>query len=122
MNPGHTRRTSFYLHFFVFMLGCLLFAQVVVAQDNISMQTLEQNSKKASSDKNKSAEQGRKNGDQPSADDQDPLKRPRPETKAARTEKLGGVYKKWLDEDVRWIITGEELSAFKKLTTNAERD
>ena len=37
-------------------------------------------------------------------------------------EKLGGVYKKWLDEDVRWIITDEELSAFKKLTTNAERD
>jgi len=56
-------------------------------------------------------------------DQQDPLKRERPkDNKAAQTEKLGGVYKKWLDEDVRWIITDEELSAFKKLTTNAERD
>jgi GWxTD domain-containing protein len=54
---------------------------------------------------------------------QDPLKRPRKkDDKAANIEKLGGVYKKWLDEDVRWIITDEELSAFKKLTTNAERD
>ncbi|HZS26770.1 MAG TPA: GWxTD domain-containing protein [Candidatus Angelobacter sp.] len=54
---------------------------------------------------------------------QDPLKRPRnKDEKAANIEKLGGVYKKWLDEDVRWIITDEELSAFKKLTTNAERD
>ena len=56
-------------------------------------------------------------------DQQDPLKRERPkENKSAQVEKLGGVYKKWLDEDVRWIITDEELSAFKKLTTNAERD
>jgi GWxTD domain-containing protein len=54
---------------------------------------------------------------------QDPLKRSRPkDNKASQIEKLGGVYKKWLDEDVRWIITDEELSAFKKLTTNAERD
>jgi GWxTD domain-containing protein len=54
---------------------------------------------------------------------QDPLKRPRKkDDKAANIEKLGGVYKKWLDEDVRWIITDEELSAFKKLANNAERD
>src|ERR1051326_9007612 len=54
---------------------------------------------------------------------QDPLKRERKkDDQAAVKEKLGGVYKKWLDEDVRWIITDEELSAFKKLTTNAERD
>lgn len=54
---------------------------------------------------------------------QDPLKRPKKkDDKAANIERLGGVYKKWLDEDVRWIITDEELSAFKKLTTNAERD
>ena len=54
---------------------------------------------------------------------QDPLKRPRKgDTKQSNIEKLGGVYKKWLDEDVRWIITDEELSAFKKLATNAERD
>ena len=54
---------------------------------------------------------------------QDPLKRERKkDNQAATKEKLGGVYKKWLDEDVRWIITDEELSAFKKLQNNAERD
>jgi GWxTD domain-containing protein len=52
----------------------------------------------------------------------DPLKRPLKSDKDAVKEKLGGVYKKWLDEDVRWIITDEELSAFKKLTNNSERD
>lgn len=54
---------------------------------------------------------------------QDPLKRPRKkDDQNAANEKLGGVYKKWLDEDVRWIITDEELSAFKKLSNNSERD
>lgn len=54
---------------------------------------------------------------------QDPLKRQRKnDDQAATKEKLGGVYKKWLDEDVRWIITDEELSAFKKLQNNSERD
>ncbi len=69
------------------------------------------------SDKKNSASPSKANAQQ------DPLKRERPkDNKAAQIEKLGGVYKKWLDEDVRWIITDEELSAFKKLTTNAERD
>ena len=56
--------------------------------------------------------------------DQDPLKRAvKPEQqKKAILEKESGYYKKWVNEDVRWIITDEELSAWKKLTTNAERD
>jgi len=73
-------------------------------------------------DKN-SQEKDKKGGSAQADGQQDPLKRPRKkDDKAANIEKLGGVYKKWLDEDVRWIITDEELSAFKKLTTNAERD
>ncbi len=56
--------------------------------------------------------------------EEDPLKRKptKKQEQAATVEKMGRVYKKWLDEDVRWIITDEELSAFKKLATNAERD
>lgn len=75
-------------------------------------------------DKNSPADQKAKSGNQqPSADQQDPLKRERKaDNKDAIREKLSGVYKKWLDEDVRWIITDEELSAFKKLSNNAERD
>jgi GWxTD domain-containing protein len=71
-------------------------------------------------------EKDSKSGDSAQAqtdNQQDPLKRQRKkDDQAAIKEKLGGVYKKWLDEDVRWIITDEELSAFKKLSNNAERD
>ncbi len=48
----------------------------------------------------------------------DPLKR-QPSDKEqfaqqkALRQELKGVYKKWLDEDVRWIITDQEMQAFK---------
>ena len=57
----------------------------------------------------------------------DPLKRPIPEkqrkanAKALKIE-LSKTYKKWLDEDVRWIITDEEKSAFMQLSNDEERD
>ncbi|MGA3055314.1 MAG: GWxTD domain-containing protein [Candidatus Korobacteraceae bacterium] len=57
----------------------------------------------------------------------DPLKRPLTEkqkkanSKALKQE-LSSTYKKWLNEDVRWIITGEELTAFKQLSNDEERD
>src|SRR5207249_12112766 len=37
-------------------------------------------------------------------------------------QELSKTYKKWLDEDVRWIITDEEREAFKKLSNDEERD
>ncbi|HET6934679.1 MAG TPA: GWxTD domain-containing protein [Candidatus Angelobacter sp.] len=102
-------------HFFIFLVlisfGSLsFFAQEQSSQDQSSSSS---NSKK---DKKSSAKASAQDGQE------DPLARPRVEGKGAKIEKLEGPYKKWLDEDVRWIITGEELSAFKKLTTNAERD
>ena len=57
----------------------------------------------------------------------DPLKRPIPEkqrkanAKALKIE-LSKTYKKWLDEDVRWIITDQERSAFMQLSNDEERD
>ncbi|HEY2495809.1 MAG TPA: GWxTD domain-containing protein [Candidatus Angelobacter sp.] len=74
-------------------------------------------------DKDKDKDQKSATAGTQADDQQDPLKRDRKkDDQAAIKEKLGGVYKKWLDEDVRWIITDEELSAFKKLSNNAERD
>src|SRR6266705_2248010 len=57
----------------------------------------------------------------------DPLKRPLGEKERKANEKrfkqeVSGSYKKWLDEDVRWIITDEERSAFKQLSNDEERD
>ena len=57
----------------------------------------------------------------------DPLKRPITEkqkkanSKALKQE-LSSTYKKWLNEDVRYIITPEEESAFKQLSNDEERD
>ena len=57
----------------------------------------------------------------------DPLKRPlsdkeRIEQNKALKHELKGEYKKWVDEDVRWIITDQELQAFKSLGNDEERD
>jgi GWxTD domain-containing protein len=57
----------------------------------------------------------------------DPLKRPLSDKekfaqqKALRGE-LHGSYKTWLDQDVRWIITDQEMQAFKHLSNDEERD
>ena len=66
-----------------------------------------------------------KNGDK--QDEVDPLKRPLSKDEVKKQQKalkqeLGKVYKKWLDEDVRWIITDEERSAFNQLSNDEERD
>jgi GWxTD domain-containing protein len=37
-------------------------------------------------------------------------------------KELESPYKKWLEEDVRWIITDEERTAFKRLQTDEERE
>jgi GWxTD domain-containing protein len=37
-------------------------------------------------------------------------------------ESLKSVYKRWIDEDVRWIITDEENKTFKSLKTDDERE
>jgi len=57
----------------------------------------------------------------------DPLKRPvsekqRRENAKSLKQELSKEYRKWLDEDVRWIITDEERAAFKQLSNDEERD
>jgi GWxTD domain-containing protein len=57
----------------------------------------------------------------------DPLKKPitqkqRKKNERSLKQELRGPYKKWLDEDVVWIITDEERQAFKQLSNDEERD
>jgi len=60
-------------------------------------------------------------------DEVDPLKRApsekqkKQQKKALKTE-LTKQYKKWLDEDVVWIISDEERAAFRQLSNDEERD
>src|ERR1700730_9999195 len=61
------------------------------------------------------------------ADQADPLKRA-PSEKQKKQQKrnlnieLSKTYKKWLNEDVVWIITDEERATFKQLSNDEERD
>jgi GWxTD domain-containing protein len=64
---------------------------------------------------------------QDKAQETDPLKRPLTEKQKKQNAKslkveLSKTYKKWLDEDVRWIISDEEQKAFKLLSNDEERD
>jgi GWxTD domain-containing protein len=57
----------------------------------------------------------------------DPTLRPRTDAEKIQTQKnlkreLKGSYKTWVEQDVRWIITDEELAAFKSLSNDEERD
>jgi GWxTD domain-containing protein len=57
----------------------------------------------------------------------DPLKRPLTEKQKKENEKrfkqeVSGSYKKWLSEDVAYIITDEERAAFRQLSNDEERD
>src|SRR5271155_4543821 len=57
----------------------------------------------------------------------DPLKRPisekqKKENAKALKQELSKTYKKWLDEDVVYIISDEERKAFKQLSNDEERD
>jgi GWxTD domain-containing protein len=84
-----------------------------------------------------SAQEGKADPASPSADpassqekanpEADPLKRPLTDKQKKQNSKslkieLSKTYKKWLDEDVRWIITDEEQKAFKLLSNDEERD
>src|SRR5437763_1084716 len=63
----------------------------------------------------------------PITEQPDPTKRPLSDKEKIAQQKalkqeLKGVYKKWVDEDVRWIITDQEMQAFKSLSNDEERD
>ena len=60
-------------------------------------------------------------------DKPDPTERERTDAEKIRVNKeakqeLKGSYKTWIDQDVRWIITDQELAAFKHLSNDEERD
>jgi hypothetical protein len=64
----------------------------------------------------------------PPVDDRpDPTQRTRTDQETIKAQRnmkneLKGSYKTWVDQDVKWIITDEELSAFKHLSNDEERD
>ena len=74
-----------------------------------------------------SAQSAASSSQAPAGNQSDPLKRPlsdkekKANSKALKQE-LSSTYKKWLNQDVAYIITPEERSAFKQLSNDEERD
>jgi len=63
----------------------------------------------------------------PDSSTEDPLKRQLPDKERFKQQKelkqeLKGPYKKWLDQDVAYIISDEERKAFRNLSNDEERD
>ncbi|PYX33434.1 MAG: GWxTD domain-containing protein [Acidobacteria bacterium] len=113
MSRVHSHQYLYLYLFFVLLLVAGLAGSSAVAQDSKSADK--------STDKPASASQD------PSGQDVDPLKRPLEGKKKKQqmkdyTKEIKGPYKKWLDEDVAWIITDEERAAFKQLSNDEERD
>jgi GWxTD domain-containing protein len=82
----------------------------------------QQDGKKGSSDQAAPAPSAGQTGQEA-----DPLKRPisekqKKENAKALKQELSKTYKKWLDEDVVYIISEEERKAFKQLSNDEERD
>jgi len=102
----------FSFRFSALILGLFLFAAPVWAQ---------------SSDNNSKAQDSDKKQVKSKQDEVDPLKRPLTQKQKERNSKalkieIGQTYKKWLNEDVRYIITPEEEQTFKQLSNDEERD
>ena len=82
--------------------------------------------KEKDKDKDKKSDDTQAQSDQQENPDQDPLKRPiskeqqKKNARALRKE-LGG-YRKWLEQDVAYIISDEERKAFMLLSNDEERD
>jgi len=100
-------------------LGMVLAAATAWAQTQASAGGDTQAKKTAQSD---GVEKGPPTVEQP-----DPLKRKLSDSEKMKQQKLlrqelKGEYKKWLDEDVVWIITDEEVKSFKSLSNDEERD
>jgi GWxTD domain-containing protein len=107
------------LYRIVLFLALGLMAGVAVAQDQPKDEPQDPKATDKSDTEKPAAKQA--------PDAVDPLKRPadektRKKNARALKQELSKPYKKWLDEDVAYIITDEERAAFKQLSNDEERD
>jgi GWxTD domain-containing protein len=117
---------SRYSLFLALLSAAALFSSTVIAQsDKAAGSNNSQLSSAAASSAQQAQSQSQSQAQSP--DQTDPLKRP-PTEKQKKQQKrnlnveLSKTYKKWLNEDVVWIITDQERAAFKQLSNDEERD
>ena len=109
-------------------LGKQLFATSLLVVLVLGTNALAKNPSDSAKDQTKASDTASASNQASTGDQgQDPLKRQLSDKQKKSNEKafkheVSDVYKKWLDEDVRWIITDEEKTAFKQLSNDEERD
>ena len=108
-------------------LGKQLFATSLLVMLVLGTNALAKTPTDSAKDQPKAGDSGSANTPTSASQEQDPLKRTLSDKQKKANEKafkheVSDVYKKWLDEDVRWIITDEERTAFKQLSNDEERD
>jgi GWxTD domain-containing protein len=116
------------------LLVCLALSAGVIAQDSGKDSAQTQSNTQATDPKaadssatDATGPSQEQSADQPAAQSADPMKRPPNAKQKKKNERalkieLSKPYKKWLDEDVVYIITDEERAAFKQLSNDEERD
>jgi GWxTD domain-containing protein len=114
----------------ILLVSAALVTSGALAQSNQDQKSSDPNAATPNNDL-KSTEQPAKDAASASqaqaAEVQDPLKRAPNEKQKKKNERalrveLSKPYRKWLDEDVIYIITDEERAAFKQLSNDEERD
>ncbi|HUA58671.1 MAG TPA: GWxTD domain-containing protein [Verrucomicrobiae bacterium] len=104
-----------------------LWAAVQQTQDTSQDNSKSQNKKDSTSSKKASNKVKKTDKNQNLDPDAETNARPltekeRKRKEAALRKELETPYRKWLNEDVAWIITDEERAAFKRLQTDEERE
>jgi len=129
-------KSSLFRPIFVLLVTASLFAGPLLAQtpnstgDSKPTKPADAASSPTQLDKSAApADQGKQAASSSADTDQaaDPLKRSVSEKQKKENSKklkqeLSGTYKKWLNQDVRYIITPEEEATFKRLSNDEERD
>jgi len=123
-------RVAFYRTIHVLLFSFLVLVSIAVAQDAAKDQSKDQPKDEIQAQQDQKAAPGKAataSAQAQPADAVDPLTRPNNEKlkkaqKKALKIELTKPYKKWLDEDVAYIITDEERAAFKQLSNDEERD
>ena len=108
----------------VLVLSVLAFALPAAAQSKDSAKADADTAQAADPSQDQDKDEAKPPQKDPSVD---PLKRPitekqRRENRKSLNTELTKVYKKWLNEDVIYIISDEERDAFKRLSNDEERD
>ena len=111
----------------ILLVGLGLVASGAFAQDQPAQNNQDQKATDKATQDQASSDKASPAQAQAPADAVDPLSRPIDAKKKKQqmkdySKEIKGPYKKWLEEDVVWIITDEERAAFKQLSNDEERD